>query len=917
VVVTDSLHGRERDNHSVEVPLVLQAAGVTGREVEVLECLGARLTNAEIGERLYISIRTVESHVSALLRKLGEPDRRRLALRAQTLLDAPVVPLPGGLAEAPPALPFVGRTHELAELEHLADESRMAGVRHLLLITGEAGIGKTRLAAEAAARLYAAGFEVLHGCCVEDVLVPYQAIVEAIRPLVGVTADPFSVHDAEIDGAGSDRYRLFEDVDRLLASRRAPVVFVLDDLHWLDPSGVQLLRHVLQHTDRSALLVIATARPEAVDPRHQLAATLGQTADRLTVIGLPGLSRDDAEALAAELGTRDSARTDAAWDRTGGNPFLLTELLRPSQATETLPATARDAIVRRVAGLGPPVFEALSAAAVAGEAFRLDDVLAVVGDAAAHRDAIERAFGAGLLTEDSSHRGTYRFVHAIVRESLLAVASPGQRSRTHLKLATTLEAQTEPPLLEIAYHRRAALPDGDITAARDAALAAYDESMRRLAYEGAASFATMALEAIDAGAGDARRRAAALLRRGHAYLNAGDLPRAIDDFRHVLDGTAAHDDPQLAAEAVLGWAEASAVWARQPELRRALERVLAGGVRDDSHRPRLKARLAQLLYYEAEPDRRRQLAQEAISDAQRSGRADVLGSVLVSTHAATWEPAHLDQRLDAARQIMAIAVASHQPTLELDGLGWLAVDLLEAGDLPAADDTLSRHAQLAAQLHHRLGLRDAELWAGMRAMLGGRFADAELHIERARDLGDTARDPATDSIYWVQRYWLAVERCDPREMDDMVEVCERIVATNRDVPAWRAALAMLHARRGDHQPARVEFDRVATDNFAHIPRDVVWLNAMTYLAETCAFIGDTDRAPLLYTALKPYASRLALIDRALVCKGSVERFLGLLAATTDNRDKAKHYLTHALSTHDAMGAHPLVERTRGDLNKSA
>jgi hypothetical protein len=388
----------------------------------------------------------------------------------------------------------------------------------------------------------------------------------------------------------------------------------------------------------------------------------------------------------------------------------------------------------------------------------------------------------------------------------------------------------------------------------------------------------------------------------------------LSPIRQTLDIATAHDNAQLAARAVLGWADASAVWARQPELRRALERVLAGGVEDDSLRPPLKAKLAQLLYYEAEPYRRQQLAQEAITDAQASGRADVLASVLVSTHAACWEPAHLEQRLDSARQIVSTAVASHQPSLELDGLGWLAVDLLEAGDVPATDDTLARHAQLAAQLRHRLGLRDAELWAGMRGMLDGRFSDAEVHVERARDLGETARDPATDSMYWVQRYWLAVERCDPPEMDELVEVCERIVAANRDVPAWRAALAMLHARRGDHQAARVEFERVAADNFAHIPRDVVWLNAMTYLGETCAFLGDTERAPLLFAALEPYASRLALIDRALVCKGSVERFLGLLAATTGNLDRAEHHLTHALSTHDAMGARSLAERTRRDLD---
>jgi Response regulator containing a CheY-like receiver domain and an HTH DNA-binding domain len=216
----------------VKLPATLRDAGVTAREAEVLEALGTRLTNAEIAERLYISVRTVESHVSALLRKLAEPDRLALARRAREALSAGAarVPLPGGLADAVAVGPFVGRDDPLGRLQQLAEVSRTRGVRRLALITGEAGIGKTRLAAETAVRLHNNGAAVCHGRCHDEALIPFQAFSEAVVPLLEGTEDPFA-RPAEVGSdPGITRHRLFEEFDRLLASRPTPVVFVLDDV---------------------------------------------------------------------------------------------------------------------------------------------------------------------------------------------------------------------------------------------------------------------------------------------------------------------------------------------------------------------------------------------------------------------------------------------------------------------------------------------------------------------------------------------------------------------------------------------------------------------------------------------------------------------------------------------------------------
>jgi DNA-binding CsgD family transcriptional regulator len=908
VVTTDSLPGHGRENQAVEMPAVLSNAGVTAREAEVLEALGSRLANAEIAERLYISVRTVESHVSALLRKLDEPDRRALAARALDVFGSVPPRVPPGLVAMVDGMPLVGRAGELERLVDAGRSARVAGLRRLAVVSGEAGIGKTRIAAEAAMRMHDEGALVLYGRCQQDALVPYQAFIDAVTPLDGRVSRLLAEgDDGGGAGAGAARHRRFEEVDLLLASPPTLVVLLLDDVQWIDPSGVQLLRHVLHHSDRSPLLVVATGRPEVHEPGRPMNDVLATHAAGLELIPLEGLSLPEAERLVASIASRDRERTRTAWERTGGNPFLLTELVSHAPG-DSLPATARDAIVGRVAGLGPHVFETLCAAAVAGEAFRRAPLLSALRSSTDVHAALDRAFKAAVVTEDRDRPGEYRFTHAIVREALLGAISPGQRSRLHVRLADALEGLGPSSLVDAARHRHAGLAEGDAVRTLRSAIDAFDLTMDMLAFEVAASLADMALDAIEAGAGDDDARADAILRRGRAHLRAGDLEAATADCREALALANRRHLRDVGAEAVLGWADASPVWGRLPDLRAALEHALEQPPDDLDLRARLKARLAQLLYYEDAAERRTLLSAEAVEDASRSGRPEALAAVLSTGHAALWQPGDLERRTAIAHQIVTAASAAGEPELEAAGRGWLAVDLLESGARQEADAAFERHAALAAHLHQPLLLRDAELWAGMRAILDGRFGDADGHIETARELGEAAHDPSTETIYWVQRYWLTLERGDVAEMDAVVDPCTRIATDNRDVPAWRAALALLHTRRDDRPAAEAAYDMLAAERFSAIPADVVWLNAMTYLAETCAYLGDDEGARVLLDALIPHTGLVVLIDRALACKGSVDRFIGLLAAVAGDPRTADAHLGRAVEVHRALRADPLTER---------
>lgn len=897
----------------------LRDAGVTRREAEVLEALGERLTNVEIADRLVVSVRTVESHVSALLGKLGVADRRALTRIAIDVLDesgpAGARPLPHAVADLLDSGPFVGRSEEVERILDVFELVASRRRRRFMVVVGEAGVGKTRLAAEAAARIWPRA-TVVFARFAEAPLVPFEAMVEAVRQLAVKAAVPRTDPVLPvIADAGADRYAAFERFEQLLLTDDRPTILILDDAHSADPSSLRLVRHVLRGGTPAPLFVIATSRPEGLDPQHALARTVAEVDPHRVIdaIALDGLSLPDVEALAPSLGVTKAGRARDAWERSGGNAFLVTELLRHGASVGSLPPGARDSIVRRIAGLGPDVVEALTVAALYGETIRSDVVASALGGEPGPRlEAIARARGAGFLVDLASPHGDHRFAHAIVRDALLGVSTGVRRRELHLRLAAALEA-VEPSMPQhVAAHRHAALPLGNLGAASQSGLDAAAAATARHAYEVAATFATMALDAIDVAGLDPAARAAALITRGDAHLKAGDFRLAAADFHSALDLAREAGRDDLRAHAVMGWSRTSPIWGRDMELEAALEEALAA-TNDPALRAELGIRLARALYYDPKRARRLRLARRAITEARATGRSDLLASVLAEAHAALWEPDGLDERTSVAEEAVRLARSSGRADLEAGALGWLIADRLEAGGLAGADAAMHRHAELADRLRQRLLLRDAEMWRAMRAILDARYTDAVAAIEQAREFGEAAQDPGAETIYWVQRYWLACERGDPAELDALVEPCERFVRQFDHVPAWRAALAMLHVRRADRTAAERWYRSMSADGFPTIPRDFVWLNAMTYLAEASTFLDDRAGATTLLELLRPFRDRVVVIDRALACKGSVARFLGLLAITAGDPEAAETHLLKAMDLHERMAAPALAARTAANL----
>ena len=903
----------------------------------MLAALGDNLTNAEIAERLFISVRTVESHVSALLRKLDRSDRKGLAEIGARLAAGPgtAPPLPDVLVSIAGRGAFAGRTEEQAAIAAALEPVAAGGRQHLVLLIGEAGIGKTRLAAEVAVALHEQerALSIAFGRCDEEALIPYQPFAEVFRAFVdhappdvvdrvrpGLSTLLPELRSTETGDVTQARYELLDAVEVVLASIPAPVVVIVDDLHWADRPSLLVIRHLLRSARRLPLLLVGTARRESLGPDFPLAGLLATLdAGDVTHLELGGLAAPDVSALAQEDFPGAAAVAAEAWARTGGNPLLARELLR--QIVEEGPASLeavsprlRELIARRIARLEPNLVQVLSAGALAGESFRLGVAArAVDQEPDAVLDGLEAAVLAGFVVEVPGEPDRYRFAHALVRHALVQRLTSSRRLHLHLRTAEQLErAGPGANPAEVAHHRHAALPEGDPAAALAAARAAADQAASAVAYEQAAALRGMAIDALMAGGGSEAEEAAERLARAELLLRSGDPEAARAELAMVADVAQRTGDPVLLAWAALGVGEAAARWGFDAELVDLLETTL-DAVGDDrpALRARLTARLAQALYYSADAERRFHLAQRAEHDARRSGDHEALAWVLSAQHDALWNPAAARARIESAAKILELGVELAHPELQLRGHGLLMADLLDVGRFHEARAAADRHAALAAELKQPLHLRDAELWRSTWALMDGRLDDAQQAIVEARELSDAARDPQGEVVYWIQQGACAFARHD--ELDELAAAYARLADEIAHVPAWRSALAAVHLRRGDRDAVAAIFEEQAVDDFGRIPRDGVWMNAITHLADACAYLGDRDRARVLHAALRPYADLVATVDRGLWCKASVSHYLGLLDATTGNAEEARRWFERALERHRAAGAPLLVEETERRL----
>ena len=865
---------------------------------------------------------------------------------------------PPPLAAAVDRHALIGRGVEMAYLERCWREAT-DGQRALVLLAGDAGIGKTRTAAELARRAHDGGAVVLYGRFDEETLTPYQPMVEMLRgwsagaPLdslrdrlgprateLAILLPEFGPPPADHQSAGAltnpeadaQRFRFFDAVAALLGEigAESPVVLVFDDLQWADRPTLQLLRHLVREPTPRRVLFLGTYRESEISDRHPLHELIGDLRREGTLrrLELGGLAENEVAELVAELASAPASESfvRALHGETEGNPFFIEEVVRHIRDTSGalseevtleeagVPEGVREVTSRRLRRLSESTREVLLVASVIGREFDYDVLSEVVSQSDDELvEALEEGVEARVLRE-AGHVGRYAFTHALVRATLYDSISQLRRARLHGRVGEAIMrlrgGDLDPHLAQLAHHFAQAAPVERPDRAIDFALAAARRADRMLAWEEAAQHYRAALRARElAGAVDDHVRAELLLALGASEERAGLEEESRATFQAAIRTARQLGDPVLLARGALGVAGPwSALSRSDPERVALLDEALEALPDEDSPlRARLLARMSLELYYAGEPELRLALSEEAMQIARRIGDPRTLAICLDARHYALWLPENVEERLEVAAELRRVAAETGDPELELQGAGWTIIDLMELGDIEGVDIQIAAASKLAEALNRPIWLWWTSLFRASRAQLDGRFEEAERLTQETLAIGQ--RGQAENALHYYAQAMFNIRREQGR-LAEVEGAVRGFIELYPAIPAWRAALALLLVELGRPDEARAEFEEVAKDGFETFPRDANWLISITLLAEVCGALGDAARAEQLYELLKPYARRNVIVGRNATCNGSASRLLGVLATARGEYELAERHFQEAQEMHTRMGARPWHARTQ-------
>ena len=699
---------------------------------------------------------------------------------------APVVTASAGYRVHVPAStnegPLVGRRRESALLRDWWGTVQ-GGHGRLLLVDGEAGIGKTRLVAELARAVEEDGALVLWGRCDEGPVTPFQAFAEALgRYFQSLSADRISqmpdwqltelsrlvlrlrehapLLEEEAGDPETERYRFFEAVATTLLdlSSGATVLLVVDDLHWADQPTLLLLRHVLRSVDATRLGIIGMYNDTEIPPDHPLRSMLADFRAVVPVetVHLQGLSPDAVAELARGWETAPPDLVPELCRLTDGNPLFLDEMLRQLRDRDDDQPGGRDALVppdldppeairelvaRRVSRLPEDVIYLLQAAAVAGR----ECDAGIVADAAEltpgqRLDAFDRAEESRLLRRvGEGVRDRYAFTHALVRDAIYGELLRGRRVRYHHKIAVATERAHADALdtyvNELAYHyfMGAALADAD--KAIHFCMAAGERALRLLAFEEAVGHFTRSLEVAEqSGSHDRAVRCDALIALAEAHTRAGESAQADVTSERAASLARALGDPERLATAALRSGPLSELGVGGPneQQQQLLEEARAKLPEEDSHlRAMVTARLGLVgVYTTGVPapglrERSLDLNTEAVAMARRLADRSALGYALHARLHELWGIEPAPERLATANELGEIAADVGDEFLALQGYMWRIRELLAQGDLDAVNDEIGRYATRAAGPIHPLDAAYGYNVAAMMALIAGDIAEQE------------------------------------------------------------------------------------------------------------------------------------------------------------------------------------------------
>src|SRR5437588_2848281 len=862
---------------------------------------------------------------------------------------------------------FVGREREMERL--LAGlEDALAGRGKLLMLVGEPGIGKTRTAQELLTYARLRGARVLMGRSYESEGAPAywpwvqmaraymqdrgaeEAVEEMgagaadIAPILSEIRDMIPGLDVpQRDDAEDARFRMFDSTATFLKNiaRPEPLVMFLDDLHWADTPSLLFLQFLARELAGSRILVLGTYRDVELSRRHPLSQVLADLARESLMERVPlrGLTQGDvARFIEMTASVQAPPRlVQAVYEETEGNPFFVSEIVN-LLASEgrldgggdlrdvvlTIPQGVREVVGRRLDQLSKECNFTLSAASVIGREFGLDVLDRAVCDEVRAEmpqyaeklsrerllEVIDEAVAARVIAPARDAVGRYSFSHALVREALYEELGVTRRVRLHRRIGEVIEelfaARVGDHLDELAHHF---LEAQELDKAVEYSIHAAGRAMTLLAYEEGAELYERALQAMELrGAVGGREQAELLLALGDAQVRAGEPLRAKDTFFAAADAARSAGAHDQLARAALGLAGRFEVGVVDEPMIAVLEEALEVLPEEDSPmRARLLASHGVVLYFKSRMQSD-ELTREGVAMARRLEDPATLAYALAARHFAVFEPEWLEERLELARELIAVAQEAGEQDLAVEGRGHLIVDLLESGDVRGADKAIDEYARRAEELRRPTYRRMVAIRRAMRALMSGRLDEVEPILERESIAGGWYElDPNIVQGSAVVVYEL---RRHQGRLEELAGAMESLADQYPAVPAWRCALSLLYVSLGREDDARRELERVAVDGFAPIRGDANRLVGYSMLAQVLARLGDRELGTELYKLLLPYESFNVVVGAGWACEGSAAQSLGELAAALGRYEDAERHFEKALEMNVGLEAPPLVAETR-------
>jgi DNA-binding SARP family transcriptional activator/tetratricopeptide (TPR) repeat protein len=830
-------------------------------------------------------------------------------------------------AWTPCALPFVGRMHEESQIFERLRAVAEGGAR-MVLIEGEAGIGKSRLALEVARRAH------------DDAIILPVDGADALRPGLHMIAAALSDASSHL---GDEELRLclgrwpgdaaelapalrrrFPDLPpaldaddatrsaRLRAaiaswiaglSQRAPVLLVVDDLHRAGPALLLLLGALLVDGEPKRVLVLATARAAAdrSSRLEQLTRSL-QSRGVLDRIELDGLACASVGRMLTELGRPESTSVVAQLTlTTHGHPYLLGEMLRDSEGSkpandDDVTGRIRHFVRRRVAALGEPGATLLGMAAAVDGSFDVA-LLAELsrGTVQSTEGLVDRAIEAGLL--HVTGLGTFDFAHDLARRAIAEELDHDVRATIDHRLATVLEQREVAPARVAAAWNRVVGPEADthmVLWAERAGLVALAD----LDADAAARWFRLGVDR----ATDDRTRAHLLIRLAGAQCQAADRA-GVTTLRAALEIVRRLDDTDLLVEAATVW---TPIWASMPTLTRdervdllteSAQRAPAGAVR-----AQLLARLGTELAQTVEWPRARELADEALAEALHSGDRTVVPEVCMRHFGTTGAPHNLELRRQYMRDVLAMTADGHDPIQRFFALSLAACASVEAGELEEADETLDSAFALARSTDVPFLAYNAECIRAWRAGLAGDLDEAERLALAAMRLGT---DSGIDYAVIGPGLQLSCIRWLQGRFADLVPLL-RVVTKADDVGATILLARALVCTEGAREEAIEVFAKVTRHDFEDLPLGLHWAGCLVAAAEVAWALEDRRVGAVVRGLLEPFAD-LVVFDGTWVI-APVAYGAGIAAAAAGDAD-ADHFFEQALTICEHLRAPMLRART--------